>query len=202
MSISQIRLSLPSTLQGSSTFLAPGTFFMEDSSSSDWGDEVGGFTVLHSMAIYIKLTLRSSGISQIPRGWGRLQWDGNFYIYAFIHQICIKYCCVVLGAVLALGMQGKKKTNEISALLELTAWRRKTSSYASGVEGVTKMLHMCGQGGGSQGGRRQLSVETELMRATGPGVMAVSGSRIQAWSVPEQPLHTCLESHAAMSNYL
>ena len=41
----------------------------------------------------------------------------------------------MLGAVLALGMQGKEKTNEISALLELTAWWRKTSSYASSVEG-------------------------------------------------------------------
>ena len=52
-------------------------------------------------------------------------------------------------------------------------------------KGVTKMLHMW-SGRGSQGGRRQLSVETELMRATGPGVIAVSeGAEFQVWSVPE-----------------
>ena len=57
-----------------------------------------------------------------------------FYICAFVHQTCIKCCCVVLGAVLALGMPGKEK-HEISALLELTVWWRKTNSYASAVEG-------------------------------------------------------------------
>ena len=57
-----------------------------------------------------------------------------FYICAFVHQTCIKCCCVVLGAVLALGMPGKEK-HEISALLELIVWWRKTSSYASAVEG-------------------------------------------------------------------
>ena len=47
------------------------------------------------------------------------------------------------------------------------------------------MLHVW-SGRGSQGGRRQLSVETELMRATGLGVIAVSeGAEFQAWSVPE-----------------
>ena len=89
------------------------------------------------------------------------------------------------GAVLALGMQGKEKKKGF--LLSWTSQSGGERQVHMQVpwKVVTKMVHMW-SGRRSQDWRKQLSVETELMRATGPGGIALSeGTEFQAWSVTE-----------------
>lgn len=45
-----------------------------------------------------------------------------FFTYAFVYQICIKHCCVVLGARDTI----RRKMNSISAVMEITDCWRKT----------------------------------------------------------------------------
>ena len=72
-SISKIKLSLPSPLQWSSTFLAPGTSFMEDKFSMDWGGGLvlGWFNTLHLLCTIFLLLLHQFHL-QTPglRSWG------------------------------------------------------------------------------------------------------------------------------------